>query len=180
MSDDDSQLFRKKMRGVKPLKSARRADLKPSGDVQKKLLARKRAVQSLPEHIINPLTLVDYIDAVKPHETLSFKRDGVQHSLFKSLRLGKLPVEANLDLHGLTVEEAREQVPSFLQACAEEGIRVAIITHGHGEFRERPALLKSCVNQWLRELNNTLAFHTAQPKHGGSGASYVLVRRNKQ
>ena len=53
-----------------------------------------------------------------------------------------------------------------------------LITHGKGELRDKPALLKSCVNHWLKELDSVLAFHSAQPHHGGSGASYVMLRKS--
>ena len=49
--------------------------------------------------------------------------------------------------------------------------------HGKGEGRERPAILKSCVNHWLRQFEQVLAFHTAQKYHGGLGATYVLIKK---
>ncbi|MCV6604775.1 MAG: Smr/MutS family endonuclease, partial [Porticoccaceae bacterium] len=52
------------------------------------------------------------------------------------------------------------------------------VTHGKGEMRHKPALLKSCVNHWLRQLDVVLAFHTAQRHHGGSGATYVMLRKS--
>ena len=167
------------MRDVKPLRKSGRADLKQPQNFRNKLSARQRAQQALPEAAVDLLSSAEYIDAVTPHETLSFRREGLQHNTFKKLRLGKMPPEADLDLHGYTVEQARDILPQFVDACVDEGIRVATITHGHGEYRDKPALLKSCVNRWLQELDQVMAFHTAQPKHGGSGATYVLLRQKK-
>ena len=180
MKDDDRDLFRNLMGDVKRHKPAERANLKQSVDFRKKLSARKRAVQFSVEQSENPLTSIDYIDRVDPHQTISFMRSGLQHSVFKNLRQGKISLEADLDLHGYTVEQAREQLVLFLNACQSEGLRTVLITHGHGEFREAPALLKSCVNHWLGELDMVMAFHSAQPKHGGSGATYVLLRKPRQ
>ena len=56
-------------------------------------------------------------------------------------------------------------------------LRCELISHGRGEGRNPPALLKSCVNHWLRELDEVLAFHSAQRRHGGVGATHVLFRK---
>jgi DNA-nicking Smr family endonuclease len=52
------------------------------------------------------------------------------------------------------------------------------VTHGKGEGREQPARLKSCVNHWLRQFDQVLAFHSAQKTHGGVGATYILVKKD--
>ncbi|MCB1668400.1 MAG: DNA endonuclease SmrA [Pseudomonadales bacterium] len=177
--DEDFKLFREQMSDVKPLPASDRIKQKRQIDFRGKKDARKRAEAFLPEQTVDPLTSVEYIDAVKPHDILSFMRPGLQHSAFKKLRLGKFAPEADLDLHGFTVEQSREQLLLFVDACVDEGIRVAVVTHGHGEYREKPALLKSCVYRWLQEIDQVMAFHTAQPRHGGSGATYILLRQSK-
>ena len=181
MKDEDRQLFRSLMGDVKPHRSAGRVDLKPvAKDLKQKKSARQRAEMFAHSIENSGLTSVDYIDRVQPHEILSFVRSGLQHGVFKNLRLGKMPIEDELDLHSHTVEEAREVLPLFIKSSVEQGARVVLITHGHGEFRENPALLKSCVNHWLRELYPVMAFHTAQQRHGGSGATYVLLRKRPE
>ncbi|MGS2723654.1 DNA endonuclease SmrA [Porticoccus sp. GXU_MW_L64] len=126
----------------------------------------------------NQLASEEQITLIEPHDLLSYKRDGVQHGVFKNLRLGKYPLQARLDLHHHTVEQARRALFEFVRDCVEADVRSAVITHGKGELRHKPALLKSCVNHWLRELNPVLAFHTAQPFHGGSGATYIMLRKS--
>ena len=182
--NDDFKLFREQMRDVTPLRKSGRVTPASNSRLKKsanhnKSAARERAQAQLPEHSADYLSSVDYIDAVKPHQTLCFMRSGLQHNTFKKLKQGKLLPETDLDLHGYTVEQARVILLDFVQSCIDEYIRVVVITHGHGEYRERPALLKSCVNHWLKEIDDVLAFHTAQPKHGGSGATYVLLRQSK-
>ena len=128
----------------------------------------------------NQLASEEQIELVDPHDQLSFKRDGVQHGVFKNLRLGKYPLQARLDLHHHSVEQARRALFEFVRDCLESDVRSAIITHGKGELRHKPALLKSCVNHWLRQLDAVLAFHTAQLYHGGSGATYVMLRKSAE
>lgn len=116
---------------------------------------------------------------VQPLDLLEFKRPGVQNGVYRNMRLGKYPIEARLDLHRLTVEQARTSLYRFVSDCVEHDIRYVIVTHGKGEGRETPALLKSCVAHWLPQIEEVLAFHTAQKHHGSYGATYVLFRKTE-
>ena len=78
----------------------------------------------------------------------------------------------------MTVERARRVVYQFINDCIANDVRTALITHGKGEGRELPALLKSCVAHWLPQIDNVLAFHTAQKQHGSYGATYVLLKKS--
>jgi len=117
---------------------------------------------------------------VGPHDFLAFKRDGVQNGVYRKLRLGKYTIDARLDLHRMTVEQARLAVYQFIKDCMAQDIRCALITHGRGVGRERPALLKSCVAHWLPQFPEVLAIHSAQKHHGASGATYVLLRKSER
>lgn len=112
------------------------------------------------------------------NDYLSFQRPGVQHGVFKNLRMGKYEIDAVLDMHRMTVDEARKNLWSFIRDCRENDVRTALITHGKGEGRETPALLKSHVAYWLPQIEDVLAFHTAQKRHGSYGATYVLIRKS--
>ncbi len=84
-------------------------------------------------------------------------------------------------MHGLTVEQARTGVWGFLKDCLQHDVRCALITHGKGENRlPQPALLKSCVAHWLPQIDSVMAFHSAQRHHGGSGATYVLLKKSEK
>lgn len=128
---------------------------------------------------LNPLA-GEFAEPVDPWDPLEFKRDGVQNGVYRNLRLGKYRVDARLDLHRHTVEMARRAVFEFVRDCVEADIRCALITHGKGEGRAQPALLKSCVNCWLPQMREVLAFHSAQKHHGGLGATYVLLRKSER
>lgn len=140
--------------------------------------ARRDAAQLNQEKETNPLDSISVIQQVDPHDILNFSRPGVQHGVFKKLRQGKYEIQSVLDLHRHSVEQAREALWMFSADCQAQGVRCALVTHGKGEGRENPARLKSCVNHWLRQMDQVLAFHSAQKLHGGVGATYILIKKN--
>jgi len=178
VSDDDLDLFRSEMGDVKPIKAEAKVRLRPNSEDKQVLQARREAAQALDDSVSGPLS-VDHVQQVDSQATLSFMRSGIQHSLFKKLRQGLMPMEARVDLHGMTVEQARSTVLEFIRDCCLHEVRFALITHGKGEGRAQPAILKSCINSWLPELPEVLAFHSAHSRHGGTGATYVLIRSSK-
>ena len=111
---------------------------------------------------------------------LEFMRPGVQRSLFKQLRTGKLAIQSHLDLHGLTRDAARLRLQEFLQTAMQQQHKVVCIVHGKGYHSEdgRP-VLKAMVNKWLQDLPEVLAFSSALPADGGSGAVYALLKALK-
>lgn len=116
-----------------------------------------------------------------PNDLLEYKRDGIQHGVYKNLRLGKYSIEARLDLHHHSVEEARKEVFRFVRDCMQYGLRTVLIAHGKGERNpEKFAVLKSYLNKWLPDLPEVMAFHSALKQHGGTGAVYVLLRKNEE
>jgi DNA-nicking Smr family endonuclease len=83
-----------------------------------------------------------------------------------------------LDLHGKTSAEAREFLGEFLLQCQHENVRHVLIIHGKGKDSAIP-VLKNKLNNWLRQTEQVIAFCTATPRHGGSGALYLLLRRQR-
>jgi len=166
---DDESLFLAEMAGVTPLK--------PDNRVKH----RKKPVQA-PVHANEELLADDAFSDNEPFEdcpdVLSFSRSGLQFSVLKKLRQGKFPIDHELDLHGLSVEQARRELQAFLGECEAIGVRHAIIVHGKGFRSKDKPVIKPMVNRWLREVDNVLAFHSAQPRDGGSGAVYVLFRKS--
>ncbi len=115
----------------------------------------------------------------KPDEVLSFTRDSTQDSTFRKLKLGKYDIHARLDLHGFTLEQAREEVLSYLKKCQKMGVRALIIVHGKGERTNPQAQLKSFVSQWLEQIKEVQCFHSTQRHQGGTGALYVLLKKSQ-
>ena len=142
------------------------------------ILERRKAAQQEQLKSGNLLDPASIINVVDPYDFLEFARPGVQHGVYKNLRQGKYEVQSRLDLHRHTVEQARVALWDFVEGCQKHGLRCALVTHGKGEGREQPARLKSCVNHWLRQIDNVLAFHSAQKQHGGVGSTYILIKKN--
>lgn len=175
----DDNLFLQQMHNVQPLKVEPKvalASLRPDKINSEK--RRKVATAEL-EKDKNFLS-GEYIEPIDALAILEFKRVGVQNGVYRNLRLGKYQIDARLDLHNMTVEQARTAVFQFVRDCMNYDIRCALITHGKSEGREKPAQLKSCIAHWLPQLENVMAFHSAQKRHGASGATYILLRKSEQ
>ena len=178
MSND----FLDAMSDVQPLEKTDRVELKKQTLDTETAATRRRAAQSYTpsNHAATSELVGDQttIEPVAPLDILSFQRPGVQHGVFKKLRLGRYDIEACLDLHRMTVEQARVAVIQFVRDCLSQDIRCALINHGKGEGRRQPAVLKSCVAHWLPQLADILAFHSAQQHQGGVGATYILLKKS--
>lgn len=111
-------------------------------------------------------------------EDLRYLRPGVSEQLLRQLRRGRYTIQAEMDLHGLNRQQAREALNAFLQECRTLDLRCVRIIHGKG--RSSPhgqGVLKAAVNGWLTRCDEVLAFCSARPADGGTGAIYVLLRR---
>ena len=166
---DDMNLFKDEMSDVTPLKT------------QNKLLLRKKPSTIKRRAEENSHAIIDQLsDDFIPEcgDFLEFMRPGVQKTLVKQLRNGKLAVEDSLDLHGYTRDLARQTLLQFVANAQLQDFKVVRIVHGKGYNSEdgRP-VLKAMVNKWLQNINEVLAFASAQPKDGGSGAVYALIKR---
>jgi len=107
------------------------------------------------------------------------------------LKRGQLPIEGRLDLHGMTQENARAALDHFIGEAYASGKRALLIITGKGLKPREPmhpwdhgagGVLKAMTPRWLNEAPNrtrVLAITEAQPRHGGSGALYVLIRRHR-
>jgi DNA-nicking Smr family endonuclease len=165
--------------GVKPLAANVSSHIVPTKEITPGIVERRKAAQREVVSDINELDTASVIEPVEPLAYLEYQRPGVQHGVYKNLRLGKYEIQSRLDLHRHTVEQARVALWRFVDDCHKHSIRCALITHGKGEGRQEPAKLKSCVNHWLRQFDEVLAFHSAQKQHGGVGSTYVLIKKDR-
>ncbi len=114
-----------------------------------------------------------------PAETeASWFHHGLQKKRVQRIRRGELPIDAELDLHGLRREAAIQALSRFLEESLTEGCRFLIIVHGQGYGSESAAVLKPLTRHWLSQQDEVLAWCPAQPRHGGGGATYVYLRRS--
>jgi DNA-nicking Smr family endonuclease len=179
---DDDLDFHAAMQGVTPIRhdrhltpTAGKLTLRPRQDAATRF--RRQAAEQEIEQVIDGLSS-EASQIVDSADELLFAAPGVQLRLLKRLRLGHLPWEAGLDLHGFTVDAARDELSSFIRDAHRQQLRCVLVVHGKAySLPGQPARLKSCVNDWLRQLHDVLAFCSAQPRDGGTGAVYVLLRK---
>lgn len=184
MSNDDDKVFLDEMSDVVPLKREPRVELRNRGrsDKDSSLDQRRLAAVQGKEKDRNSLT-EGVAAPLDSWFVLEFKRPGVQNGVFRKLKQGRYEAEARLDLHRMTAEIARRETFDFVQECYRLGLRSVMIIHGKGESgaeKERSSILKGCVDHWLRQLEIVQAFNSAQPRHGGTGAVYVLLRKSEE
>ncbi len=174
--EDDLALFRQQMQGVQPIASANSAKL--SKTLQKKPTAQtlaKRASAVGPMETDQALLSDTHamLNPVASQASLSYRIATLQHKVFEELKSGNLRWFEAVDLHGCSVEDAREAVLQVLQMAKDENQNVIKIVHGKGP----DAILKTYVNSWLRQHRDVLAFVSAPEKQGGTGAVLVLLKR---
>ena len=111
-------------------------------------------------------------------EELLYLRDGHSPQLLKRLRRGHFSIEDEIDLHQMDERTARATLDEFLADCRKRGVRCVRIVHGKG-LRSGSAgpVLKRMTDRVLRRRDDVLAFASARPAQGGTGATVVLLRR---
>jgi len=180
MSTADDNLFRDELQGVQPLQIPAKVPLNRSPVSGLAAAARREAAQRELDAERNFLTL-DNVDMLDPYYPLEFKRPGVQNGVFRKLKQGKYAMDARLDLHRLTAEEAREQVFGFIREAQAYDLRNVLIVTGRGNHSSSPeAILKSYVNKWLPEFDEVQAYCSAIPAQGGTGAVYVMLKKSEK
>lgn len=109
-------------------------------------------------------------------DPLAFRRAGVAAAVLRKLRRGGYRVQGEIDLHGLTSLEARQALREFLSHARANHWRCVRIIHGKGlRSGTRGPRLKGLVGSMLRRLDPVMAYVSARPVDGGSGAVYVLL-----
>jgi DNA-nicking Smr family endonuclease len=115
-------------------------------------------------------------DAMETGEELLFARPGVSRQTLRKMRKGHWVVEAQIDLHGLDRPLAHAETEEFLKKAKKRGLRCVRIVHGKGlRSGHRGPVLKATVNAVLRRTGAVLAYVSARPVDGGTGAVYVLL-----
>jgi Uncharacterized protein conserved in bacteria len=116
-------------------------------------------------------------DPMEAIESLAYRAPGIQDSVWRRLRRGQYRIGAELDLHGLNRERARAEVTLFLTDCRSRGLGCVRIIHGKGLGSPNSGpVLRSLLDGWLRRRDDVVAFCSARPHDGGTGACYVLLR----
>jgi DNA-nicking Smr family endonuclease len=171
---DDATLFRRLMGDARPIsRDARVADFKRKPPPR----ARFRREE---ERAVLRESLEADIEALETGagEALRFQRPSVGRRTMRRLARGSFSVQAEIDLHGMTVGEAKPALREFIDASVDRGLTCVRVVHGKGRGSgERGPVLKALVNGWLRRRSEVLAFASTRQVHGGTGAVYVLLRK---
>ncbi len=107
---------------------------------------------------------------------------GVDRRTAERLRRGQFAVDARLDLHGHTQEEAHRALVAFIEAAWQRRARCVLVITGKGRGGEGAGVLRAALPRWLNAepvRARILAFAPSQAKDGGAGALYVLLRRQR-
>lgn len=119
----------------------------------------------------------DWDAAVATGDELLFVRPGVPSAAVRKLKRGGWVLRAELDLHGMTGDQARLAVATFLHDSLRREIRCVRIIHGKGlGSKNREPILKHKVRHWLMQRDDVLAFCQARQVDGGAGAVVVLLK----
>ena len=115
------------------------------------------------------------------NDIITYCKPGLQKKRFQKLKNGALKIHFEIDLHGKTLAEANDFLDMHIPTLLEKNCNCGLIIHGKG-YNSGPGgpKLKSFVQSYLIEHKDTLGFHSASPKDGGTGALYVLFKKQKE
>lgn len=172
LSAEEAELWAETMAGIKPLPiKDQNHDQDPAAAAAKRVAPPPRDVTAVsPE----PPELPDLAPGRTP---------GLDKRTAQRLRRGQLAVEAKLDLHGLTQDQAHRALADFLVSAQGAGKRCVLVVTGKGLTpRGDSGVLRAMLPRWLNTpplRERVLALQAAQPRHGGTGAFYVLLKRGR-
>lgn len=185
MSEEDKSLFLEAMQDVQPLKNR---ETRASYNAQKVSQSQKSIVRQVKQRHKQP-TLPDTNDEylnrstdfhtarVGAFEPLLHYQKGLRIQELSKLKKGEFNVECQLDLHGMTQDQAEIEVMDFVYQAYQHHVRYLRIIHGKGyNSDDEFPVLKNLVNQLLRQMDNVLAFCSAPEKDGGVGAVNVFLK----
>jgi DNA-nicking Smr family endonuclease len=124
----------------------------------------------------------EQLQASSPQSAALDRFAGIDRANAERLKRGLHRIEARLDLHGMTQTEAHRELAAFVAVSRDAGRRCVLVITGRGLGPSGPGILKNALPRWLEEpglRHQILAIAPAQPRHGGAGATYLLLRRRR-
>ena len=169
----EKDLFTRAIGATEPLRRKAAVQLAPEPPapipVQHQLDEQRVLRESLSDEF-DVTTLLDVDDA------MSFRRPGIGTDVTARLRKGDWAIQAQVDLHGLRSDEAREALGGFIRNAYKQGLRCVRVVHGKGLGSPgKQPVLKTKAQRWLIQKNEVMAFVQAKPAEGGAGALVVLL-----
>ena len=174
-NDDDFALFRESVGRVQPIRDGDRVEFRP----RRRPLARQREADD--RRVLDEM-LHGHVDVstIETGEELLFIRSHIKPTVLKKLRRGEYSIGGELDLHAMNAAAAKSSIISFIAEAQAENIRAVKIIHGKGlRSKHQGPVLKRLAASILIRMKPVLAFASARPNDGGTGAVYVLLQSAK-
>ena len=188
LSDNDLELFKRFVADVRPLKFQNKSVVHKKNSINKMDKLKKTNTFSREIKTINQATTISNAPvAIGDHSP--GRAPGIDRKTSLKLKKGKVQIDYKLDLHGLTQVEAKQTLEGVLLKAWKQKLRLILVITGKGLRQSKTngfndnvgvGILRRAVPKWLKETplsNFVLAFSSAQNTHGGTGALYVLLRR---
>jgi len=187
--EDEALLFHRLFAGVEPLDRSRgrlpRQNVERSPRAEQ--LAReagdsaRRDAGAVHEHLRTLVEGRTRFEVEDDGTRVEGRRVDLPMDALRRLRRGALPIDARLDLHGMSVQQARLQLELFLRTTRSRGERCVLVIHGKGDHSPQgTGALRGEISAWLSQSTaseHVAGFATARGADGGEGAVYVLLRR---
>lgn len=171
--EDENALFQRLMADAKPLK----------GNKSKQNTVKKK-VSEIPKASKNPPLKIE--NTPLNADIKSLLEAGIPKNLDRKtmdrLRKGKLRPEKYIDLHGMTTSKAYLSLNTFLSESYSLGYRCVLVITGKGSLKRGGGVIRRELPSWLNSKENrklVLGFSNAQPIDGGTGAFYILLKRQR-
>ncbi len=172
LTEEDRLLFLQSVGSVNPIQHDRAQLIRdrPAPRPTPHLNDELQVMDELLSHEIDP-------DVMISGEEITFQRPGLQNKRMTRLRQGRFRVQEELDLHRMNSEAARKSIEYFISRARHDGLSCVLIIHGKGlRSKGTGPVLKDLTAQVLRRIKPVMAFTSAKPMDGGTGAVYVLLR----
>jgi len=178
---DESRLLEETLRDVRPLSGPRHAPPACEPGLTRAIVDEDAEVLA---ELSDLVAGQGEFDITETEEYVEGARSGLDPRLIVRLRRGEFPVDAHLDVHGMTQPDCRQALTEFIRESVRKGRRNVLVVPGRGLGSPggRPVLKHAAV-QWLSHgtlSGYVLGFVTARPTDGGPGALYVLLRRDRR
>lgn len=172
-TDADARLFREAVGAV------RRMPTVPAPGGAARPAPRPRMLEADEAAVPGELLDLSFDPAtIEIGEELGYLRDGYPPKVLRALKRGQYSVQDEIDLHHMNAAAAQASIAAFLAAARQDGLRCVRIIHGKG-LRSKAAgpVLKALTDRMLRRRDEVVAFASARPAQGGTGAVIVLLKR---
>ncbi|GLQ94854.1 Smr/MutS family protein [Dyella acidisoli] len=172
VSDEDSRMFREAIGEIRQLDPVEPPPASPKPEPHPYMLEADEA--AVPGELLD---MAFDPGLMEVGEELSYLRDGYPPKLLRQLKRGQFSVQDDIDLHQMNAAAAQATIAEFLAQAAERGFHCVRIVHGKGlRSKSSGPVLKVLTDRLLRRRDDVIAFASARPMQGGTGAVVVLLK----